>query len=253
MKAALMRKFGPLPAAAWLAILAGAVYFYRRFNGAAGGSSSATTGTDTGAAAATGFGTPAVGGGGSDSGLQPDQASPLGTADPGLSGFGTPVVFDPATGQYGTLDGSGNFITSPAPEPIGNTSDAPAEILPPVAFGGAKKPALPRVHLPTASAHPASSKGTRSGTKKLRGAPAPISENSPAGHPHAQSTQVKPPAAKRTQVVHAAPAPARPRVAATAPVTRTVAPISENSPKAQPKPVAKPAAPSRGSSRAKLD
>ena len=131
LKGALTRKFGPLPAWAWLALLGGAVYLYRRYSGAQGliGSSGTATPatTDTSSTDTSGSG---AGGG------------PV-TLDPGQA------VYDPATGQVSAnpaLDTAAPVDTSTPTDPTTTTTSPPAS-----SSGASPLPGL-RKHKPSKKA-----------------------------------------------------------------------------------------------------
>jgi hypothetical protein len=96
IKASLTRKLGPLPAYAWLGIFAAAVLLWRHLHPPAPTSASAAATPDLGPLADTSNPSPGYFGGSGGGGLDipTDQAF----ADPGLTGPGTAVVFDPTTG-----------------------------------------------------------------------------------------------------------------------------------------------------------
>lgn len=150
--ASLKRKYGPLPAWAWLGLLAVVLVVYRYFRG---GGITASGSSDTGAATADGAGSsssdtgrPAIGSGDSGSGLAPTDQTP---ADPGLTGPGTAVVFDPLTGTE-------------SPDPLtGGPAPRTQTVVPPTARAATTK-------------KPAATDKTRGG-KTIREAPELITEH----------------------------------------------------------------------------
>jgi hypothetical protein len=107
VKAALLRKFGPLPAIAWLGLFGAGAVVYRHFRPGTPPAAAAATDTGAGGGLDSGFGGGA--GGGGSGALPPDQANPVPQAD--LGGAGTPVIFDPLTGDTSPYDSG--FATDP--------------------------------------------------------------------------------------------------------------------------------------------
>lgn len=208
-KRALTRKVGPLAAGWWLAILAGALLLYRQFRGAASTPADTTSSTDTGAAAAAGYGTPTVaGGGGADSGLQPDQPSAQTFADEALSGPGTAVIFDPlsssATDTGGGPDGLATFTGfGPPPHEAFDVNQGQDPVL------GGSRSGIGRTP-PTA--RPKSTRGQKAPEKKAK----PVAKPAPA-HTAPVASRVSPTA--RVVKKNEKKKLSRPRGAATQPVS----------------------------------
>ena len=108
VKAALPRKFGPVPAWGWLSGLAGGLYAWQRHKAAAGLSAPQNVPpTDAQLAPTVGYGGPSdVTDSGGDTGP--------GTGDTSGSSATTPLVYDPATDSYGTSQDAAAAATGAA-------------------------------------------------------------------------------------------------------------------------------------------
>lgn len=135
---ALKRKLGPLPAWAWLAVLAAGLFAVRRLNLFGGASSPSTTqpSADVGPLPSFGpygyNGAPSLDSGGGDVGdpFTPSLQTPVDSALTG--GPGTPVVFDPLTGtaQDTAAASAPAASTAGASTALAGAAAAPAALAP---------------------------------------------------------------------------------------------------------------------------
>ena len=236
----LTKRVGPFALWVWVAAgVAGLIVLrhLRSSSSTTSGGGGTASSTDTGAGA-FGLGSPATSAGGGDAGqpMQPDQQTPI---DSSLAngGTGTPVVFDPATGDYSTI-GDKSTIGPDQPATI-SSPPPPNEIHGP----GPVAPVRPRLHL-TVPRLPATTTG-QTHKKKTSGTSTPRVQAIPHdARPTQQATS------GRNQG-HAPAAVERPR--SSTPARVEAIPHDARPTPPPPPPPPKPVVVARGSSRAKLD
>lgn len=227
VRAALTRKFGPLPVWAWAFLAGGAIFLYRSMHGQYA-ANSAATGTDTSGSASDGSGStaadpvtlspgesvynPATGQlvstapeqqPGADPGTPPDPSLPI-TLDPGQA------VYDPTTGSFLT-NAKAKVRTKVKRKPKPKPHHKPSHPKHPGHKGhGRPKPhghgvTRHKTHTPKGSGKDAEPKGARTRDRKVPGLHPPKPKPQPVRHvvrtPHPAIRQ-------RTAATHPKPHPA---------------------------------------------
>jgi hypothetical protein len=185
IKKALTRKLGPLPAWAWLALLAAALYMYRRNHAPAAGAVEAGVGGGAGDLAGYGDYADYGGGGGGGGGPLPPDPLPVDDlpplpppfVDPGL-GFppDLPPFSEPPDVGAETIPPNGGAGTSTAPQPATGFAPVFPRARPKrrnvVWFTGRAWPQFsgpsPRLRMPTISPAASRAWGTRLGYARSR-------------------------------------------------------------------------------------